>query len=96
MFSWNDIAMKEEMRQDMLRAAAHRTLVAQALAARPPVGWRSQALVQLGRRLETWGQRLQIRYAQPFGGLARAHVLHMRREATRTNSLFRVASQILR
>jgi hypothetical protein len=63
MSNWIDEAIREELRRDMLRAAERRQLVARAIAARRrPAPFYSQALVQLGRRLEIWGCRLQTRY----------------------------------
>jgi hypothetical protein len=72
MTSWIDEAIKEEQRQDLLREAARRRLIAQArTASRRPVRVYSPALVRLGRWLETWGCRLQARY----GVLAEAGVV---------------------
>jgi hypothetical protein len=72
MMSWIDEAIKEEQRQDMLRDAAHRRLVIKArMADRQPERRYSQALVWLGRWLETLGCRLQARY----GVLAEAGVV---------------------
>jgi hypothetical protein len=63
MTSWIDEAIKEEQRQDMLRDAARRRLIAQArVAGRRPRRIYSPLLVRLGCWLETWGCRLQARY----------------------------------
>jgi hypothetical protein len=63
MTSWIDEAIKEEQRQDLLREAARRRLIAQARTARRRPGRiYSPALVRLGRWLETWGRSLQTRY----------------------------------
>ena len=60
--NWLDQAMHEEQRKDMLRAAARRSLAAQALEAarRPP--FYAGALVRLGQWLEQRGRRIQLRY----------------------------------
>ena len=71
MTSWIDEAIKEEQRQDLLRAAARRRLIAQASAAkRRPERRYSPVLARLGCWLEMWGRSLQTRY----GVLAEAGV----------------------
>ena len=72
MTSWIDEAIKEEQRQDMLREAARRRLIAQARAEkRLPGRIYSPALVRLGRWLELWGRGLQARH----GVLAEAGIV---------------------
>lgn len=71
MSNWIDEAIRAELRKDMLRAAERRHLVVQALAARRRPAIYSLALVRLGRRLETWGRSLQVRY----GALAEGGVV---------------------
>lgn len=72
MTSWIDESMKEEQRQDLLREAARRRLIAQARAAnRRPRRVYSVVLVRLGCWLESWGRSLQTRY----GVLAEAGVV---------------------
>jgi hypothetical protein len=63
MTSWIDEAIKEEQRQDLLREAARRRLIAQARTVnRRPRRTFSPVLVRLGCWLETWGRSLQTRY----------------------------------
>ena len=72
MTSWIDEAVKEEQRQDLLRDAARRRLVAQARATKRRQRRRySPVLVRLGRWLEASGRGLQARY----GLLAEAGVV---------------------
>ena len=63
MTSWIDEAFKEEQRQDLLRDAARRRLIAQARATKQrPRQLYSPVLVRLGRWLEICGRSLQNRY----------------------------------
>ena len=63
MTSWIDEAIKEEQRQDLLRDAARRRMIAQArMTKRRPKQRYSPALVRLGRWLEEYGRSLQARY----------------------------------
>jgi hypothetical protein len=79
MTSWIDEAIKEEQRQDMLRDAARRRLIAQASAARqPPKRLYSPVMVRLGRWLEIYGRNLQMRY----GMLAEAGVIRTASDGT--------------
>jgi hypothetical protein len=79
MTSWIDEAIKEEQRQDLLREAAHRRLIAQAQAVRqPPKRLYSPALVRLGRWLELFGRNLQARY----GVLAEAGIIRTAGDGT--------------
>jgi hypothetical protein len=79
MTSWIDEAIKEEQRQDMLRDAAHRRLIAQARATRQRQRrLYSPVLVRLGRWLEMCGRSLQTRY----GLLAEAGVVRTAGDST--------------
>src|SRR5262245_43322021 len=72
MTNWIDEAIKEEQRQDLLRQAARRRLIAQARATnRRPKRIFSPVLVRLGRWLEACGRCLQVR----DGALAEAGVV---------------------
>jgi hypothetical protein len=72
MTSWLDEAIKEEQRQDLLRDAARRRLIAQANAGKRPLKRHySPVLVRLGRWLEVCGRNIQARY----GMLAEAGVI---------------------
>jgi hypothetical protein len=79
MTSWIDEAIKEEQRQDLLREAARRRLIAQARAVKRRQERRySPVLVRLGCWLEIWGRSLQTRY----GVLAEAGVVRAAGDGT--------------
>ncbi|HET9223703.1 MAG TPA: hypothetical protein VFO07_14420 [Roseiflexaceae bacterium] len=79
MTSWIDEAFKEEQRQDLLRDAARRRLIAQAHAAKQPSKrLYSPVMVRLGRWLEICGRSLQTRY----GVLAEAGVIRAASDGT--------------
>ena len=79
MTNWIDEAIKEEQRQDLLRDAARRRLIAQAYATKQqPRRLYSPVLVRFGRWLEIRGRSLQNRY----GVLAEAGVIRTTGDST--------------
>jgi len=68
-----DELIKAEQVRDMVRDAERRGLIRRALAIRrqPPPRFYSPSLALLGRWLERWGCRLQMRY----GGITEGRVV---------------------
>ncbi len=66
--SWNDLAVAEEHRRDLLREAAELrrcAAVGPDSARRPHPGPLNRALARLGRLMVAWGARLQELEAAP-------------------------------
>ncbi len=63
MLNWQDVAMKREQHQDLLREAQKRQFVKQAQQSREPDhSFYRRAFIWLGKRLVCWGLSLQIRF----------------------------------
>jgi hypothetical protein len=64
--NWIDVMIAREMRKDQLARAQKARLLRQIRGVRPPARLRYRLwMAHLGDRLETWGQHLKARYADP-------------------------------